>query len=298
MSMGSDLRSFLRKLAVDAGRTMLESRQSVSGLKVDAKGPVNLVTEVDLKLEHMIVGRLREAFPEWAIVSEEGSAHDQVRGRPCWYVDPLDGTTNYVHGHPFYAVSIGGWIDEKPIAGVVYAPELDELFLASDSEGSTLEHPGRGGGAMHLQLRACSELQEALLATGFPYQRDATARLNLRCAAEALFRARGLRRGGSAALDLCYLGAGRLDGFWEPTLRPWDLAAGAIVAAEAGAQLSDYEGGGDFLWGRRIVAAGAPLHPQLLEMLREAHAHPEEWPMGKPFDGPAPLRPLDGEEGL
>jgi myo-inositol-1(or 4)-monophosphatase len=107
-----------------------------------------------------------------------------------------------------------------------------------------------------------------------------------------------VRRGGSAALDLCYLAAGRLDGFWEPTLRPWDLAAGALVAAEAGAVLSDYRGEQGYLWGRRLVAAGAGLHPQLLAMLREAHRRPEQWPLGEPFPGEAPLQPLEGEEGL
>ncbi len=298
MSTETEYLGFLRELAVDAGAYMLESRLRMTGVKVEAKGPVNLVTEVDLALERMIVGRLREAFPEWAVVSEEGTARDRVQGRPCWYVDPLDGTTNFVHGHPFYAVSIGGWIDGRPLAGVVYAPALDEMFLASHGEGSTLEHPARGGSPQRLKLRECSELGQALLATGFPYQRDATCRLNVRCAAEALARGRGLRRGGSAALDLCYLGAGRLDGFWEPTLRPWDVAAGAIVALEAGASLSDYRGGSEYLWGRRIVAAGKALHPQLLQMVQDAHAHPEDWPLGLPFTEAAPLEPLEGEEGL
>lgn len=151
---------------------------------------------------------------------------------------------------------------------------------------------------MHLRVRECGELGEALLATGFPYQRDETCRLNVRCVAEALHRGRGLRRGGSAALDLCYLGAGRLDGFWEPTLRPWDVAAGSIVALEAGARITDYTGGDEFLWGRRIVAAGRPLHPQLLRMVQDAHAAPEDWPLGRPFTEAAPLGPLEGEEGL
>lgn len=298
MSGDHDPLGFLRELAIDAGAQMLEARRRMDTVKVDAKGPVDLVTEVDLALERMIVGRLREAFPEWAVVSEEGTARDEVAARPCWYVDPLDGTTNFVHGHPFYAVSIGGWIDDQPVAGVVYAPALDEMFLASPSHGASLERPVRGGDPQRLRLRVCGGLNEALLATGFPYRRDETCRLNLRCVGEALVRSRGVRRGGSAALDLCYLAAGRLDGFWEPTLRPWDVAAGAIVAREAGARISDYRGGPRFLWERRIVAAGETVHGQLLAMLREAHQQPEEWPLGRALEGPAPLDRLPGEEGL
>ena len=285
----------LRELALEAGSVLLRTRRH---LKVEAKGPVNLVTEVDLELEEFLVDSLRKRFPRWAVVSEEGKARDAVQSRPCWYVDPLDGTTNFVHGHPFHAVSIGGWEGGRALAGVVYAPALDELFLASASHGASLEHPQRGGQPQSLKLRPCARLREALLATGFPYQRSDVCRLNLRCVAEALHRGQGLRRGGSAALDLCYLAAGRLDGFWEPTLRPWDVAAGSLIAREAGAIVSDYEGGDDYLWGRRIVAAGPQLHPQLLEMLREAHAHPEEWPLGSPLTAPVALTAGEGEEGL
>ena len=291
----AEILSFLRELVLRAGEKLLEVREH---LQVDAKGPVNLVTEVDMELEELLVDALRARFPDWAVVSEEGRARDELEGRPCWYVDPLDGTTNFVHGHPFHVISIGGWQGHRPVAGVVYAPVLDELFMASAGNGATLENPRRGGPARPLALRPCTRLAEALLATGFPYQRAEVCRLNLRCAGEALARAQGLRRGGSAALDLCYLAAGRLDGFWEPTLRPWDVAAGSVIAGEAGAVVTDYTGGDDFLWGRRIVAAGAAVHPQLLEMLREAHARPEEWPLGSPLSAPVPLTPAEGEEGL
>jgi myo-inositol-1(or 4)-monophosphatase len=168
---------------------------------------------------------------------------------------------------------------------------LDELFLATRGEGATLENPRSRREPRPLHLRSCNTLKRALLATGFPYRRDATCRLNLRCVAEALSTAQGVRRGGSAALDLCYLAAGRLDGFWEATLKPWDVAAGTVIAQEAGARVSDYRGEDDFLWGGRIAAAGEVLHPQLLEMLRAAHQDPEKWPLGAPFQGPVPLHP-------
>ncbi len=284
---------FLRQLMLEAGRKLLEVREH---LKVDRKGPVDLVTELDLELEELLVDALRRRFPGWAVVSEEGRARDDALRRPCWYVDPLDGTTNFVHGHPFHVISVGAWEGKQPLGGMVYAPVLDELFVATAGHGATLEHPSRGRSTQPLTVRACPDLARALLATGFPYQRGEICRLNLRCAGEALRRAQGLRRGGSAALDLCYLAAGRLDGFWEPTLRPWDVAAGSVIAREAGAVVSDYTGGDGFLWGRRIVAAGPAVHPQLLEMLRDAHAHPEEWPLGAPLSGPVPLVPGEGEE--
>lgn len=289
MTSGAELRTFLRELVLFAGREIMRARKH---LNVSTKGPVDLVTEVDLRIEEILVDALRKRFPDWAIFSEEGSARDEVEGRDCWYVDPLDGTTNFVHGHPFHAISIGGWRKGVPSAGVVYAPALDELFLATRGEGATLENPRGRRKPRPLQLRPCTRLKGALLATGFPYRRDAVCRLNLRCVAEALATAQGVRRGGSAALDLCYLAAGRLDGFWEATLKPWDVAAGTLIAREAGARVSDYRGEDDFLWGGRIAAAGEALHPQLLEMLRAAHEDPENWPLGEPLEGPVPLHPV------
>ncbi len=294
MSSGAELRSFLRDLVLRAGRELLEER---THLKVSTKGPVDLVTEVDLALERILVEALRARFAEWSVFSEEGRARDEVEeGKACWYVDPLDGTTNFVHGHPFHAISIGGWVKGAAVAGVVYAPALDELFLATKGEGATLENPSARRKARPLRLRPCSNLKEALLATGFPYRRGSDCRMNLRCVAEALARAQGVRRAGSAALDLCYLAAGRLDGFWEATLKPWDVAAGTLIATEAGAQVSDYEGGPHFLWSGRIAAAGPALHPQLLAMLHDAHQQPEHWPLGEPFEGAVPLTPARDED--
>ncbi len=293
MTSGAEFRSFLRELVLFAGREVTHARKD---LNVTTKGPVDLVTEVDLRIEEILVESLRQRFPDWSVFSEEGSARDVVEGKDCWYVDPLDGTTNFVHGHPFHAISIGGWRKGTPVAGVVYAPALDELFLATRGEGASLENPRKRRKPHPLRLRPCDELKTALLATGFPYRRDSTCRMNLRCVAEALTTAQGVRRGGSAALDLCYLAAGRLDGFWEATLKPWDVAAGALIAQEAGARVSDYRGENDFLWGGRIAAAGPALHPQLLGMLRDAHQEPERWPLGEPHLGPVPLHPSSSQE--
>ncbi len=152
MGSGAEFRSSLRELVLIAGREVTRARKN---LKVTSKGPVDLVTEVDLRIEEILVKGLRQRFPSWSVFSEEGSARDEVEGKDCWYVDPLDGTTNFVHGHPFHAISIGGWRKGVPVAGVVYAPAMDELFLATRGEGASLENPRGRRKPRPLKLRPC-----------------------------------------------------------------------------------------------------------------------------------------------
>ena len=268
---------WMKGLARRAGALMLASAEDRSSLDVRHKGQVDLVTRVDHELQALLVEAIGRRHPTDRIVAEESdrATDEAADARPVWYVDPLDGTTNYVHGHPFYAVSIACWKQGVPELGVVFAPALDELFSARRNAGATLEHPARGGLPQELHASGCASLDDALLATGFPYARGARARLNLALCAHALTRVRGIRRAGSAALDLCWVGAGRLDGYWELDLGPWDVAAGCLVALEAGARVSDFSGGNDLFESGTICSAAKDLHSSLLSLLEAGHAWPE-----------------------
>jgi myo-inositol-1(or 4)-monophosphatase len=290
-------RAFLRDLALRVGAMMLAAAERTDQRLVQHKaGEWDLVTDTDRRLEEMVFGELVRRFPGDGVVAEEGARRDgagQGEGG-VWYIDPLDGTTNFVHGYPFYAVSIGRWVQGAPQLAAVYAPALDELYLAQRGQGAFLERPQRGAPPLALHASACVRLQDALLATGFPYVRGSAARVNLACCAHALAQTRGLRRGGAASLDLCHVGAGRLDGFWELTLKPWDVAAGALVALEAGARVTDFTGGGAYLYGERLCAAAPGVHGALLQMIAAAHRAPEVWPLGKPLAGSFPLTKEEG----
>jgi myo-inositol-1(or 4)-monophosphatase len=257
----------LRDIALAAGAIQQEGR----GRRRDIayKSATDMVTDVDKRVEAFLFERLGEAFPADGVLAEEGTGRPGSSGR-IWHVDPLDGTTNYVHGYPFYAVSLGCAGAAGPELGAVYAPELDELYLARRGGGATLERPSRGEPARPLALAGPVALERALLATGFPYERGAVAALN--CDLVKVFllrRCHDIRRGGSAALDLCHVAAGRLDGYWEFLLKPWDVAAGVLVAREAGAVVTDLDGEHDALHGRHILAAAPGLHAEMLAILRE-----------------------------
>jgi len=286
----------LRTLALQAGERMQAALEEGGQHDVEHKGRVDLVTRVDKEVQAFLVDAIGSRFAGESIVGEE----DEHDGRPSdagpvWFVDPIDGTTNYVHGFPFYCVSIARYATDGSAAGVVFAPALDELFSASTGHGATLERPMRGMAPIPLRTSSCARIDDALLATGFPYERGGTARLNLTLVGHALTRCRGIRRAGSAALDLCYLGAGRLDGYWEFALHPWDMAAGLLVAREAGARITDFEGEEDVLWGQRLCASAPALHEELLGMIAAAHADPTLDVLAPPFDGDVPRRgPLPG----
>ena len=222
----------------------------------------DLVTAADLASERALVGRLRQAFPEHAIESEEQPADARREGPELrWFIDPLDGTTNFVHQLPAFAVSMGLYRGAEPLVGVVYAPRLGELFSALRGGGARLD--GRP-----LSVSTCSRLGDAILATGFPYRRGELEHDNLANFGRFFYDVRGLRRMGSAALDLAYVAAGRFDGFWELHLAPHDVAAGALLVREAGGIVSDADGGQDWLRGGHIVAAPAALHERIRERLR------------------------------
>ena len=230
--------------------------------QVDYKDVIDLVTEVDHQSEAFLLAEIQRLFPGHQIVSEEAGL---VPGRDIdqWYVDPLDGTVNYAHGIPFFSVSIAYARNGVMSLGVVYDPMRDELFAAERGMGAWCN--GR-----KLQVSNVTDLQRSLLVTGFPYNTWSTPHNNLEYFGRFARMTQGVRRLGSAALDLCYVGAGRFDGYWELSLNQWDLAAGGLVAAEAGATVTNLSGQSDYITPPCSLLAATPsLHAKMLEILNE-----------------------------
>jgi myo-inositol-1(or 4)-monophosphatase len=224
------------------------------------KGEVDLVTEVDEQAEQVIREILLGAFPAHGMLAEEGGAHageEDVR----WIVDPLDGTTNYAHGLPIFCVSIALERAGEIILGVVHDPIRDEVYVAERGGGATLN-------GEPIKVSDTEELIQALIATGFPYDRAAMPEA-LELFGRFAANTRGMRRLGSAALDLCYVASGRLDGYYERGIWPWDLAAGSVIVEEAGGKLTNYRGDPLDLDGREIVASNGPLHPTITRLTGE-----------------------------
>ena len=243
-------------IAKEAGALLLERFGRLSGAEIERKGPRDFVTAADRDAEALIVRRLSQAFPEHGILAEEGGGRDDARDRPTWVVDPLDGTTNYMHGIPFFAVSLGLVTAGRPVLGVVHAPALAQTFWGG---------PGQGAweGDRPISVSVTPSLPDALLATGFAYDIERLPDDNLDNLARIARVARGIRRFGSAALDLAYVASGRLDGYWELHLSPWDVAGGAAILLAAGGELTDFRGGSDWLFGRNLVATNGMIHAVL-----------------------------------
>jgi len=235
------------------------------------KGRIDLVTEYDKRSEALLLARIAERFPGHGVLAEESGAHAAApSSRVRWIVDPLDGTTNFAHNYPFFCVSVGVEVDGAMAAGAVYDPVRDEMFAAAHGAGATLN--GRD-----IRVSPCEQLEDSLLVTGFPYDVREFPERHLPLFQDFLVRAQGIRRDGSAALNLCYLAMGRFDGFWEGSLSPWDMAAGSLIVREAGGVLTNFAGGPFRLDGRQICAAGPALQPRMLAILadhREAHRDP------------------------
>ena len=224
--------------------------------------PSDLVTAVDHACEALIVEALAAERPGDAVVAEEGRGRDRDGAEWRWVIDPLDGTVNFAHGYPRFCVSIGVERRGEREVAVVYDPLLDELFTATRGAGARL-------GGRPIRVSGEAELGRALVATGFAYDDDRRA-ANLGPFCAFARAARGIRRDGSAALDLCYVACGRLDGFWEIALHPWDVAAGLLIVTEAGGRVSDLRGGPAPRSGGQIVASNGRLHAAMLELLRVA----------------------------
>ena len=228
-------------------------------VEIQHKGEIDLVTEVDRLCEQAIVGLIRERFPAHDIVTEE-TAIDRTGSRHVWFVDPLDGTTNFAHGYPFFCASVALTEDGQRVVGAVYDCVKDELFTAERGVGAFLN--GR-----RLNVSGAAALNDALLITGFPYDLRTDPAHALRLFNALIPHARAIRRDGAAALDLAYVAAGRVDGFFEESLRPWDMMAGALMVEEAGGRVTRFDGSPVDLRADQVVAAGAALQPRILDIL-------------------------------
>ena len=250
------------RLAREAGAIQRASYEAVK--RIDTKSqPNDLVTEVDRACERHLVEALAKERPHDSVLAEEGSGTERPGASYRWVIDPLDGTTNYAHGYPRFAVSIGVEREGAQAIGVVYDPLLDELYHARRGAGAF-----RNGRAIRVSRER--ELSRSLVSTGFAYDKAVSEDDNTREFRAFLKQAREVRRDGSAALDLCYVAAGRFDGYWEFKLSPWDVAAGTLVVTEAGGTVTDTVGGGDFRSGRRVLASNGAIHAAMLAVLAKA----------------------------
>lgn len=236
--------------------------------EVYLKGDINPVSEADLGAERVITALIEARFPDDTVIAEEGSGSEGISAR-TWYIDPLDGTTNFSHGFPHFCVSIASSDADGGRVAVIAEPLRGWVFSATRGGGAWLDGPF---GRRRLRVSAAERLDRALLATGFPYDRHTRRDNNSHRFTHALRKAQGLRRAGAAALDLVYVAAGWLDGFWEDHLSPWDHAAGALLVTEAGGRVTDFAGG-PVDWSRgALVASNEALHGALIEMIANADA--------------------------
>jgi myo-inositol-1(or 4)-monophosphatase len=247
------------KIAQNAGDFIMQCRSDFSQENVEEKGLHNFVSYVDKQAEQQIIAALKELIPDSGFVAEEGTAQD-IGESYRWIVDPLDGTTNFIHGIPVFSVSIALQENGKTILGVVHEPNLRETFSAALGHGAQLN-------GERIFVSNCNNPHRSLLATGFPYHDYALMGQYLALMNELMQATGGLRRLGSAAIDLAYVACGRLEGFYEYGLAPWDVAAGALLVTEAGGIVSDWSGGDNFLFGERILAASKEIHPIVLNII-------------------------------
>jgi myo-inositol-1(or 4)-monophosphatase len=261
-------------IAREAGRILMAGWETGARPAVDFKSEdINLVTEYDKRSEALIVERLAAAFPDDRVVAEEGTTHGTERaGQRVWYVDPLDGTTNFAHGMPIFSVSLGLTIDRRPVLGVVEAPALGWSFSGTTTGG------GSSFNDKPITPSLIDRLARALVVTGFPYMRNPRQN-NMAEFAALTAAAQGTRRIGSAALDLCYVACGWLDGYWERYLHAWDLVGGAAIVIGAGGQATDLDGRPfDGLTGR-VLATNGRIHGEFIRILEDvARREQSPWP--------------------
>ena len=250
------------EIARTSGKIMAEERKNFDVSKIENKGMHDLVSYVDKESEKRIIAELQKLLPESGFIAEEGT--NDTRGeRFNWVIDPLDGTTNFIQGVPIYCVSIALLDGDELVVGVVYEVGRDECFYAWKDGGAFLN-----GEKTSVSDR--SDIHNALLATGFPYSDFSRIEEYIEFLKWAMKNARGVRRLGSAAADLAYVACGRFDAFWEYDLKPWDVAAGALLVKEAGGMVSDYSGDSNYLFGREIIASNSLINRTVLDKIKDS----------------------------
>jgi myo-inositol-1(or 4)-monophosphatase len=263
MAIRSPILNVMGNAALKAARGLLRDFGEVEQLQVSVKGPGDFVSTADLKAERTIKSELKKARPGYAMLFEESGAEPGSDSRHRWIVDPLDGTTNFLHGIPHFAISIALERDNEIVAGVIYEPVRDEMYWAEKGAGAYVND-------RRLRVSARRQLGESVIGTGMPLaaRRDLTTYM---ATLTAVIKATaGIRRMGSATLDLAYVAAGRFDGFWEFGLSPWDMAAGILLVREAGGYVSDMTGGHDMMSSGDLLAANDHLHLPLAALVKEA----------------------------
>lgn len=251
--------NFAIETARDAGQILLEKFGRISG--VIKKGDINLVTEADLASEAMIIERIKSYYPKHSILAEESGEAVVIGGdtKWKWIIDPLDGTTNYAHGYPCFCVTIALEHEGEIVIGVTFDPTRSELFAAEKGLGATLDNKP-------IRVSTETNLGDSLIVTGFPY--DFKQKQNFeQHLTDFLLKSRGVRRDGSAAIDMAYVACGRFDGFWEEGLHPWDVAAGKLLIEEAGGQVTYYDGSPFSIYNPPICASNGGIHSQMLKIL-------------------------------
>jgi myo-inositol-1(or 4)-monophosphatase len=246
--------------ACQAGSVLMECART--GFRIERRQIINLVTDADHQAEQRIIDIIHDTFPTHQVLAEERGLTEPSPSRYRWVIDPLDGTTNFAHGFPAYCVSIGVECDGRGIIGVVYDPTRNELFSAQIGQCARVN-------GVPISVSSTDHLDRALLVTGFAYDIRETPNNNLNHFARFALKVQGLRRTGTAALDLCYVAAGRFDGFWEVKLNPWDMAAGVVILREAGGRATDFSGKTHSIYGQELVASNGLIHQAMLDVLRE-----------------------------
>jgi myo-inositol-1(or 4)-monophosphatase len=249
------------KAARRAGRSLKRDLGEIENLQVSLKGPANFVTAADRRAEEMLYDDLTKARPGYGFVGEEGGTREGSDKSNTWIVDPLDGTTNFLHGIPQFAISIGLQREGLIIAGVIYNPANDELYIAERGKGAFLNDT-------RLRVAGRKQLNDCVIACGLPHIGRGDHELARREMAELQNRVAGLRRFGAASLDMAFVAAGRLDGYWERNLRPWDVAAGIILIREAGGTVTGIEGGDTALQTGNVVCGNETIHGELVKILK------------------------------
>jgi myo-inositol-1(or 4)-monophosphatase len=247
--------------AHETGEILLKNLGSLQKKSIVMKGVRDMVTDIDLEAQDFISARILSHFPHHVIIGEEHAEHDKS-GDFRWFIDPLDGTVNYVHSYPMFAVSIALEVKGVMELGVICIPRLREMF-----------HVVRGSGAFlnrkQIRVSATPTLIESILATGFPYKRNEMPRNNVELFNRFIFNIRGIRRSGAAAIDLAYVACGRLDGFWELQLKPWDTAAGALMVVEAGGKVTNFRGHAHFWDNGEVIASNGLIHQMMQEVISD-----------------------------
>ncbi|HXO71222.1 MAG TPA: inositol monophosphatase family protein [Bradyrhizobium sp.] len=257
----SALINVMVKAARRAGRSLKRDLGEVEHLQVSLKGPANFVTKADKRSEEMLYDDLSKARPGYGFIGEEGGAREGADKSHTWMVDPLDGTTNFLHGIPHFAISIGLQREGTMIAGLIYNPANDDLYLAERGKGAFLND-------QRLRVAGRRQLNECVIACGLPHIGRGEHQLALKEMAALQDKVAGFRRFGAAALDMAFVAAGRLDGYWERNLQPWDMAAGQIMVREAGGIVSGIEGHDNALTSKNVVCGNEFVHAELVKILK------------------------------